>query len=40
MDGKQTSRINYESVDFNRTVPDSIFAKPATPKDAKKDLKF
>ena len=38
--GKQTSRINYESVDFNKTIPDSIFAKPADPKDAKKDLKF
>ena len=38
--GQQSSRINYESVDFNKTIPDSIFAKPANPKDAKKDLKF
>ena len=38
--GKQSSRINYESVDFNKTIPDSIFAKPANPKDAKRDLKF
>jgi hypothetical protein len=38
--GKQSSRINYETVEFNRTVPDSIFAKPPNPKDAKKDLKF
>lgn len=38
--GKQSSRINYESVEFNKTIPDSIFAKPSNPKDAKKDLKF
>lgn len=38
--GQQSSRINYESVDFNKVIPDSIFAKPANPKDAKKDLKF
>ncbi len=38
--GKQSSRINYESIDFNKTIPDSIFAKPSNPKDAKKDLKF
>ncbi len=38
--GKQTSRINYESVEFNKVIPDSIFTKPATAKDAKKDLKF
>ncbi|MBK8466010.1 MAG: hypothetical protein IPL32_09275 [Chloracidobacterium sp.] len=38
--GKQSSRINYESVDFNKPIPDSIFAKPANPKDAKKDLKL
>lgn len=35
-----TSRINYESVEFNRSVPDSIFAKPASAKEAKKDLKL
>ena len=38
--GKQTSRINYESVDFNKTISDAIFTKPANAKDAKKDLKF
>ncbi|MFN0280263.1 MAG: hypothetical protein ACKVRN_16930 [Pyrinomonadaceae bacterium] len=38
--GKQTSRINYESVEFNKPIPDSIFAKPSNPKDAKKDLKI
>lgn len=35
-----SSRINYESVEFDRSVPDSIFAKPATAKDAKRDLKL
>lgn len=38
--GVQMSRINYESVEYNRTIPDSIFAKPANPKDLKKDLKL
>ena len=37
--GKPSSRINYESLDFNKVIPDSIFAKPASPKDLKKDLK-
>lgn len=35
-DGKRTSRINYESVDFNKTVPDSFFEKPASEKELKK----
>ncbi|MBS1792259.1 MAG: hypothetical protein JSS81_00310 [Acidobacteria bacterium] len=38
--GQQTSRVNYESVEFNKPVPDSIFAKPSNPKELKKDLKF
>jgi hypothetical protein len=38
--GKQSTRINYESVEFDRNVPDSIFTKPSNPKDAKKDLKL
>ena len=38
--GTPSSRINYESVDFNKQIPDSIFVKPSNPKDAKKDLKF
>jgi hypothetical protein len=33
--GVQTSRINYESVEFNKTVPDSLFAKPANIKAVK-----
>jgi hypothetical protein len=28
VNGKQTSRINYESVQFNQKFPDSLFAKP------------
>ena len=38
--GKRASRINYQSVEFNETIPDSIFQKPDNPKDLKKDLKF
>lgn len=38
--GQQTSRINYESVEFNRNIPDSIFAKPKSAKELKKDLKL
>jgi len=34
-DGIQTSRINYENVEFNSPVPDSLFAKPATVKEIK-----
>jgi len=39
-DGKPASRINYDTVVFNKTVPDSIFAKPSSPKEAKKDIKL
>lgn len=39
-DGKQSSRINYESIEFNKSIPDTIFAKPANVKEAKKDLKL
>ncbi|HEV2834007.1 MAG TPA: hypothetical protein VGW58_01755 [Pyrinomonadaceae bacterium] len=28
VNGKQTSRINYENIQYNQTVPDSLFAKP------------
>ena len=38
--GSQSSRINYESIEVNKPLSDSIFAKPANPKDAKKDVKF
>ncbi len=36
----QTSRVNYESIEFNKNVSDSIFTKPNAPKDLKKDLKL
>lgn len=38
--GKPTSRINYESLEYNVRVPDSIFEKPSNPKELKKDLKL
>ena len=38
--GVHTSRINYETIEFNKPIPDSIFTKPANPKEMKKDLKF
>lgn len=38
--GAQTSRINYESIEYNKQIPDSVFAKPANPKELKKDLKL
>jgi len=33
--GTQTSRINYESVEFNKPIADSLFAKPANIKAIK-----
>ncbi len=33
--GKQTSRINYESIEYNKPVPDLLFTKPATIKAIK-----
>lgn len=36
----QTSRVNYESVEFNKSIPEQIFAQPKTAKELKKDLKF
>jgi hypothetical protein len=38
--GIQTSRINVETVEYNKRIPDSIFAKPSSAKEAKKDPKF
>lgn len=35
IDGKQTSRINYESIEYNRPLPDSLFVKPANAKSVK-----
>lgn len=39
-DGKPSSRINYESVEFNRKISDATFTKPQSVKDAKKDFKY
>ena len=33
--GFQTSRINYESIEYNRTLAPSLFTKPETPKELK-----
>ena len=38
--GKPSSRINYESIEYNKTIPDSVFAKPSNPKELKKDIKL
>lgn len=39
-DKQQTSRVNYEIIEFNKNIPDSVFAKPKSAKDLKKDLKL
>lgn len=36
----QSSRINYDSIEYNKRIPESIFAKPGSAKEAKKDLKL
>lgn len=38
--GKSVSRINYELIEYNKKVPDSIFEKPSNIKELKKDLKL
>lgn len=38
--GAQSSRINYETVEFNKSVSEKIFTKPNSPKELKKDLKL
>jgi len=38
--GIPSSRINYETVEFNKAISESIFAKPSSAKEAKKDVKF
>ena len=38
--GAQNSRINYESIEFNKTIPESVFTKPSNPKELKKDLRL
>ena len=38
--GKQTSRINYNLLEYNKIIPPTVFDKPADLKEAKKDLKL
>jgi hypothetical protein len=33
--GVQTSRVSYDTIEYNRELPDSLFAKPATIKGLK-----
>jgi len=35
INGVQTSRINYESIEYNQPLADTLFAKPATIKGLK-----
>jgi len=35
INGAQTSRVNYESIEYNRPLADSLFAKPVTIKSLK-----
>jgi hypothetical protein len=35
INGKQTSRVNYESVQYNQGFPANLFAKPADVKAIK-----
>ena len=35
VDGVQTSRINYESIEYNKSMADTLFAKPANIKALK-----
>ena len=38
--GEHISRINFLTIEYNKPIPDTIFAKPSSPKDLKKDLKI
>ena len=35
VNGKQTTRINYESIQYNQSLPGSLFAKPTDVKKIK-----
>ncbi len=39
-DGVHISRVNYETIEFNKIIPDSVFQKPANIRDLKKDLRL
>lgn len=34
-EGKQTARVNFESIEFNKEIPETLFIKPANVKDIK-----
>ncbi len=38
--GVQSSRINYQTVEYNKSIPEEIFTKPSSAKEVKKDLKL
>lgn len=38
--GTHSSRINLDTIEYNKSIPDSVFAKPTDPKSMKKDLKL
>ncbi len=33
--GKQTARVNFQSIEFNKEIPESLFTKPTNPKEIK-----
>ncbi len=39
-DGVQTFRVNFESVVYNKSIPNEIFTKPGDPKKLRKRLKL
>lgn len=39
-EGKPSSRINYESVEYDKNIPAAAFRKPSNVKEAKKSFKF
>ncbi|MBV9241207.1 MAG: hypothetical protein JO314_04280 [Acidobacteria bacterium] len=39
-DGEPVSRINYDSVDFNKSISPAIFTKPSNAKDARKGVTY
>ena len=38
--GSHASRINFESIEVNQSIPEGIFEKPTSPKEARKDIKL
>jgi len=38
--GRSSSRINFDTIEFNRTIPETVFTKPTNAKEAKKDVKY